>query len=66
MVELSAPNGKKLGRLTVEEIFDKDVELEAEQVYRTTDEEHPGVAAIRGEGARCLAGPIVVVALPDH
>jgi sulfate adenylyltransferase len=66
VIELSAPNGKALGRLTVEEIYDKDVELEAEQVYRTTDNEHPGVAAIREEGARCIAGPIEVDALPDH
>jgi sulfate adenylyltransferase len=66
VVELSAPNGKALGRLTVEEVFDRDVELEAERVYRTTDEEHPGVAAIRREGNRCLAGPIEVDALPDH
>jgi sulfate adenylyltransferase len=66
VVELNAPNGKQLGRLTVEEIFDRDVELEAEQVYRTTDDEHPGVAAIRQEGSRCLAGPIEADALPDH
>ncbi len=66
VVELSAPNGKALGRLMVEEVFDRDVELEAERVYRTTDDEHPGVAAIRREGNRCLAGPIEVDALPDH
>ena len=66
VVELTAPNGKALGRLTVEEIYEKDVELEAETVYRTTDDDHPGVAAIREEGARCLAGPIEVDALPDH
>src|SRR5215207_1058785 len=66
VIELSAPNGKALGRLTVEEIYEKDLELEAEKVYRTTDGEHPGVAAIREEGARCIAGPIEVDALPDH
>src|SRR4029078_11999921 len=66
VVELTAPHGKALGRLTVEEIFEKDVELEAEKVYRTTDNEHPGVAAIREEGARCIAGPIEVDAAPDH
>src|ERR687891_1910928 len=66
VIELSAPNGKQLGRLTVSEIFDRDVELEAEQAYRTTDDEHPGVAAIRQEGSRCLAGPIEADALPDH
>src|SRR4051794_20894974 len=27
VVELTAPNGKQLGRLTVEEIYEKDVEL---------------------------------------
>jgi sulfate adenylyltransferase len=66
VVELAAPNGKPLGRMTVEEVFQRDVEVEAERVYRTTDEEHPGVAAIRREGARCLAGPIEADALPDH
>src|SRR6476646_2310219 len=47
VVELSAPNGKKLGRLTVEEVWERDTELEAEKVYLTTDEEHPGVAAFQ-------------------
>jgi sulfate adenylyltransferase len=66
VIELSASNGKALGRMTVEEIFERDVEREAEQVYRTTDAEHPGVAAIYEEGNRCLAGPIEADALPDH
>ena len=58
--------GKPLGRITVEEIFERDVKREAEQVYGTTDEAHPGVAAIYEEGNRCIAGPIEVDALPDH
>ena len=66
VIELSANDGKALGRLTVEEVFDRDVEREAEQVYRTKEEAHPGVAAIYSEGNRCLAGPIEVDALPDH
>ena len=66
VVELSADNGKALGRLTVTEIFERDVEREAEQVYRTTDDEHPGVAAIREEGTRCVAGTIEADAAPDH
>src|SRR5919197_6309301 len=65
-IELSAPNGKTLGRLTVEEVFEREVDKEAELVYLTTDDEHPGVAAIRREGSRCLAGPIEADALPDH
>ena len=66
VVELSAPNGKRLGRLRVEETFDRDTEQEAKQVYRTADSEHPGVAAIYAEGERCIAGPIESDALPDH
>src|ERR671937_791047 len=58
VVELSAPNGKRLGRLEVQEIFERDVDFEAANVYLTTDDEHPGVAAIRREGARWIAGPI--------
>jgi sulfate adenylyltransferase len=66
VIELSASNGKALGRITVSEVFERDVEREAEQVYRTTDNEHPGVAAIREEGARCVAGKIEADAAPDH
>ncbi len=66
VVELTAPNGKRLGRLEVSEVFERDIEAEAELVYRTTDDEHPGVAAIRREGSRCLAGSIEAAALPDH
>jgi sulfate adenylyltransferase len=66
VVELSSADGKPLGRLTVEEAFDRDVEREAEMVYRTKEDAHPGVAAIYGEGNRCLAGPIEADALPDH
>ena len=48
------------------EIFERDLEAEAENVYRTTDKEHPGVAAIYEEGARCIAGTYEVDELPDH
>ncbi len=63
---LHGPGGHVLGVIDVEEIFERDVEREAEQVYRTTDERHPGVAALRAEGSRCLAGPVQVVELPEH
>jgi sulfate adenylyltransferase len=65
-IELSSDEGKALGTLQVEEVFERDLDQEAEQVYLTTDKEHPGVAAIYEEGARCVAGPIESVALPDH
>ena len=66
VVELASADGKPLGRLTVEEIFNRDVRQEAEKVYLTTDQAHPGVAAIYEEGDRCLAGTIEADALPDH
>ena len=66
VVSLSSDEGKPLGRLTVEEIFERDGRKEAEQVYLTSDEAHPGVAAIYEEGDRCIAGKIEADALPDH
>ena len=66
VVELNADDGKHLGRITVEEIFDRDPKHEAEQVYLTADTEHPGVAAIFEEGARSVAGTYEVDELPDH
>jgi sulfate adenylyltransferase len=65
-VELIAPNGKALGRLKVSEVFERDLTKEAEQVYLTKDEAHPGVAAMYQEGNRCVAGEIEADALPDH
>jgi sulfate adenylyltransferase len=65
-VTLSSDEGKHLGRITVAEIWERDVKSEAERVYGTTDAEHPGVAAIYAEGNRMLAGPIEADALPDH
>src|SRR5215216_4478289 len=65
-VEVASDAGKALGRLNVTEIFERDLEAEAENVYRTSDKDHPGVAAIHEEGARCIAGTYEVDALPDH
>jgi sulfate adenylyltransferase len=59
-------DGRLLGVIDVEEVFERDLEREARHVYRTTDSEHPGVAAIQAEGTRCVAGPIRAVDLPEH
>jgi sulfate adenylyltransferase len=58
--------GRLLGVIDVEEVFERDLEREARHVYRTTDAEHPGVAALNAEGARCVAGPVRAVDLPGH
>jgi sulfate adenylyltransferase len=55
-----------LGSITVEEVFERGLKREAQLVYKTTEDAHPGVAAIYAEGARCIAGPIESVSLPEH
>lgn len=52
--------------MQVEEIFSYDKEAEAEKVYRTTDQAHPGVAALYRQGDLLLGGPVVVLELPRH
>jgi sulfate adenylyltransferase len=65
-VALKDAGGRVLGLLLVEEVFERDLEREARHVYRTTDEAHPGVAALVAEGSRCLAGAVRVTDLPEH
>jgi sulfate adenylyltransferase len=53
-----------LGVLHLEEKFVRDVEREAQLVYRTTDAAHPGVHAIYEEGRWLLGGSISLVNRP--
>ena len=65
-LELVGHDGTKLGTVAVDEVYERDLKREAEQVYRTTDDSHPGVAALYREGARTVAGEIDAQALPSH
>lgn len=65
-IELIGNQGEQLGSITVEEVYTRDLKNEAEKVYRTTDDAHPGVAALYGESERVISGPIEVSTLPDH
>jgi sulfate adenylyltransferase len=65
-LDLIGNQGEQLGTITVAEIYERDLKNEAEKVYRTTDEAHPGVAALYKESARVISGPIEVNQLPDH
>ena len=65
-LDLVGAGGEALGTVEVQEVYERDLKLEAEHVYRTTDEAHPGVAALYGEPTRTLAGPISVASLPKH
>src|SRR5512145_234570 len=45
----------------IEEFSDADMKMMTEKVYRTTDPEHPGVAAFNSVGKFCVSGPIQVL-----
>lgn len=47
-----------LGLLEITEIYPRDLDIEAQTVYGTTDKNHPGVAALHRAGPYCAAGPI--------
>jgi sulfate adenylyltransferase len=49
--------------MTIEEKYGYDKQLEAAQVYRTTEEAHPGVKVVYQQGNVLLGGPVCVVAL---
>lgn len=49
--------------MTIEEKFGYDKELEASNVYRTTDEAHPGVKVLYEQGDVLLGGQVRIVAL---
>jgi sulfate adenylyltransferase len=53
-----------VGVLTVDEVYDRDLEREATEVYRTNDQTHPGVAALFAQGAAAVAGPVRVAPQP--
>src|SRR5687768_2993442 len=50
-VALNDPKGRLLGILTVTEKYQHDKDLEIPNVYKTTDDAHPGVKIVRGQGS---------------
>ncbi len=65
-VALVVEDGGPLGVLSVQEKFRYDKADEARKVYRTTDEKHPGVAALYAQGDTLLGGFVHVFTLPGH
>lgn len=53
--------GDVLAVMQVTDVYRPDQQHEAEQVYRTRDDQHPGVAAMLGAGSVYLGGPISLV-----
>ena len=65
-VTLAKEDGSPLAILKVSEVFAYDKEREAREVYRTTDESHPGVAAVYAQGEALIGGEVDVIELPPH
>jgi sulfate adenylyltransferase len=59
-IALAGDDGRPLAVLEVEEVYEYDKEREASQCFRTTDEEHPGVARLYAQHDRYVAGPVTV------
>ncbi len=60
-VALTDGQERVLAVMTVEEKYAHDKKKEAEKAYGTTDEAHPGVAIVYGQGDVCLAGKLEVL-----
>jgi sulfate adenylyltransferase len=65
-IALAEPSGRLLAVMRVDEKFTYDKQREAELVYRTTDEAHPGVAAVYAQGDVLVGGPVTVVNRPEN
>ena len=55
-----------LAVMTVEEIYEWDLETAARQVFATTDARHPLVAEMHAWGSRNISGRLQVLNLPRH
>ena len=63
-IALEDPSGRIAATLEVNELFAYDKRAEASQVYRTTDEAHPGVARVYAQGDVLVAGPVTLLERP--
>ena len=66
LVRLDDPNGKFVGVLQLTEKYSYDKKLEAENVYRTTEDKHPGVKVVYDQGEINLAGPVWLLERQEH
>lgn len=64
-VALTDEKDRLLAVMTLEEKYAHDKNSECENVYKTTDPQHPGVKVTMDQGDVCLAGPVHVLT-PRH
>jgi sulfate adenylyltransferase len=60
VVALADEGGRLLATLEVQEVFEYDRDREAEQCFRTTDREHPGVARLYEQKPLYVGGRVTV------
>ena len=60
-IALAEEGGEPFAVMTVEDVFPLDRERHARLVYRTTDENHPGVAVTMGMSPLLAGGPIRLI-----
>jgi len=65
-IALRSPKNELMAIMLVEEVFQWDRDLEAAQVYRTTDVRHPLVAEMASWGKFYISGPLKVLELPKR
>jgi len=65
VVALANEAGDVLATLEVQEVFDYDKHVEAEECFRTTDDAHPGVARLYEQKPKYLAGSVTVFQRPE-
>ncbi|MFG6147831.1 sulfate adenylyltransferase [Halobacillus sp. B23F22_1] len=65
-IALKGEDGVTYGTIQVEEKYTYDKQLEAENVYGTSEEAHPGVKKVYEKGNVYLGGPINLLNRPDH
>ena len=66
LIRLDNSDGKFIGVLQLTEKYSYDKKLEAEKVYRTEEEKHPGVKVVYEQGDINLAGPVWLLERSDH
>jgi sulfate adenylyltransferase len=65
-IALAHPNGEILAVMLITSKFKPNQDFEAEKIYLTTEDAHPGVKALRAEGKVYLGGSIKLINSIPH
>ena len=66
LIRLDDPSGRFVGVLQLTQKYTYDKKHEAENVYRTSEDKHPGVKVIYEQGEINLAGPVWLLEREAH